>query len=113
MLYIIDNNYSVHKILISTTSPIHPSSVFSVDSKTINGVKKYVVDPEADITLILPPQEKVVFPGTEEEQKTFRVLSAEIEKDRDEYRSRAWRAEEELKKAKQVIDDLKERKSND
>ena len=111
MLYIIDNNY--HKILISTTSPIHPSSVFSVDSKTINGVKKYVVDPEADITLILPPQEKVVFPGTEEEQKTFKVLHTEIEKDRDKYRTRAWRAEGELKKAMELIDDLKERKPND
>ena len=87
MYYVIEVGYQ--KALIHTDEALNPDEVIAV------------------------PQYKIVFPGTEEEQKIFKALRAEVEKDRDEYRSRAWRAEEELKKAKQVIDDLKERKSND
>ena len=111
MFYVIEVGYQ--KVLIRTDVMLNPNNIFAVESVTVSGVEKYTLENKTDITVIAVPRSKIVFPNTEEEQKTFKALHDEVEKDRDEYRSRAWRAEEELKKAKQVIDDLKERKSND
>lgn len=111
MFYVIEVGYQ--KVLIRTDVMLNPNNIFAVESVTVSGVKKCTLENKTDITVIAVPRSKIVFPNTEEEQKTFKALHDEVEKDRDEYRSRAWRAEEELKKAKQVIDDLKERKSND
>lgn len=111
MFYVIEVGYQ--KVLIRTDVMLNPNNIFAVESVTVSGVKKYTLENKTDITVIAVPRSKIVFPNTEEEQKTFKALHDEVEKDRDEYRSRAWRAEGELKKAKQVIDDLKERKSND
>ena len=111
MFYVIEVGYQ--KVLIRTDVMLNPNNIFAVESTTVSGVRKYIVENKTDITVIAVPRSKIVFPNTEEEQKTFKALHDEIEKDRDECRTRAWRAERELKKAMELIDDLKERKSND
>lgn len=111
MFYVIEVGWQ--KVLIHTDVMLDPNNIFAVESETVGGARKYIVENKTDITVIAVPQYKIVFPGTEEEQKVFKVLCAEVEKDRDEYRSRAWKAEEELKKAKQIIDDMTKEKSNE
>ena len=105
MFYVIEVGYQ--KVLIHTDVMLDPNNIFAVESETVGGVRKYIAENKTDITVIAVPQYKIVFPGTEEEQKIFKALRAEVEKDRDEYRTRAWRAEGELKKAMELIDDLK------
>ena len=113
MFYVIGIGVGYQKVLIHTDVMLDPNNIFAVESETVGGVRKYFVENKTDITVIAVPRSKIVFPNTEEEQKTFKALHDEVEKDRDAYRSRAWRAEEELKKAKQVINDMTKEKSNE
>jgi hypothetical protein len=104
MYYMIEVGYQ--KVLLETDRLV-PDSVFAVSLKTVDGVAMYVTESTPDVSVHLIPGRKIIFPGTKEEQDCFRNLYAEIEKDRDEYRSRAWKAEDEIKKLR------KEKESKD
>jgi len=111
MYYVIEVGYQ--KALIHTDEALNPDEVIAVDSKIIDGIEKYIVSEKPDVNVFAVPARKLVFPNTPREQETYKILYADVEKDRDEYRTRAWKAEEQLKEARKKLDDLKEEKSND
>ena len=100
MFYIVEVDHT--KILMQVGAILNPDTIFSVSTKIVDGVEKYFVKDKHNIQLIIPSECNVIFPSTEEEQKAFKTLYEEMGKDRDEYRSRAWKAEEELKKCSEL-----------
>lgn len=105
MFYVIEVGYQ--RVLIDSPFVIDPENVFPVSTRSIDGIMKFIVEESPDVNVYAVPKRKVVFPGTHEEQETFRKLYDEMERDRDEYRSRAWKAEEKLKEKE------KEQKANE
>jgi hypothetical protein len=111
MYYVIEAGYQ--KALIRVGEVLNPDEVTAVDSRIIDGIERYVVSEKPDVTVFAVPTRKIVFPNTSKEQETYKILHAEMEKDRDEYRTRAWKAEKQLEEMRKKLDDLKEEKSND
>ena len=105
MYYMIEVGYQ--KVLLGTNQALDPNSIIAVSSKIVDGVEMYTVENKPDVNIHLLPERKIIFPGTKEERDCFRNLYNEMEQSRDEYRSRAWKAEEEvrnLQKEKELND---------
>jgi len=111
MYYVIEVGYQ--KALIRVDEALNPDEVIAVNSRTIDGIESYIVSEKPDVTVFAVPTRKIVFPNTSREQETYKILHAEVEKDRDEYRTRAWKAEKQLEEMRKKLDDLKEEKSNE